>query len=298
MKKKQVSWSVGIFLALIFIVSCNIPSAWAAAPWHWNFAMKQALLKDSMNMPTALYIDKAKEHYYVVDSGKNRLLSFNRQGELLNILNAGKSLDVPYDMTRTEDGIIWVVEKGRNSLTSIDLQSRKVTRATLHYDGRLIYPDRLEYIGGLFYVLDKATGDIISYTRALKPGQRYSCEKCSRGFVDFRIYGQTLWALDRQQKTVYRFDLDGALAGTISLGRFVSFPVSLAVGPSGYLYILDRHKRDIAVYDKSGTFKYHFLRPGFTRGELDYPIEIRFDPWGGLCVVDEGNSRVEVFSRR
>ena len=82
MKKKQVSWSVGIFLTLIFIVSCNIPSAWAAAPWHWNFAMKQALLKDSMNMPTALYIDKAKEHYYVVDSGKNRLLSFNRQGEL------------------------------------------------------------------------------------------------------------------------------------------------------------------------------------------------------------------------
>ena len=297
MKKKWVSWSGKTVLALIFIVSCNIPSAWAAAPWHWAFAMKQDLLQDSMNMPTALFIDKGKEHYYVVDSGKNRLLSFNRQGELLNILNAGKSLDVPYDMVRTGDGMIWVVEKGRNSLTSIDLQSRKVTRATLHYDGRLIYPDRLEYVGGLFYVLDKVTGDIISYTKALKPRQRYSCDKCSRGFVDFRIYGQTLWALDRQQKTVYRFDLGGALDGTISLGNFVSFPVSLAVGPSGYLYILDRHKRDIAVYDKTGIFKYHFLRHGFSRGELDYPIEIRFDPWGGLCVVDEGNSRVEVFRR-
>ncbi len=298
MKKQQLSWSGEIVLILVLILSCNILPARAGSPWHWDFAMKQSLLKDAMNMPTALYVDKAKERYYVVDSGRNRLLSFNRQGKLLNILNAGKSLDVPYDMTRTKDGIIWVVEKGRNSLTSIDLRSRKVTRATLHYDGRLIYPDRLEYVGGLFYVLDKVTGDIISYTRALKPKQRYSCDKCSRGFVDFRIYGQTLWALDRQQKTVYRFDLGGALDGTISLGDTVSFPVSLAVGPSGYLYILDRHKRDIAVYDKSGTFKYHFLRHGFSRGELDYPIEIRFDPWGGLCVVDEGNSRVEVFSRR
>ncbi len=299
MKNKLVSWSGAIVLTLVFIASCNIPipSAWAGSPWHWAFAMKQSLLKDAMDMPTALFIDQAKEHYYVVDSGKNRLLSFNRQGELLNILNAGKSLDVPYDMTRTKDGMIWVVEKGRNSLTSINLQSRKVTRATLYYDGRLIYPDRLEYAGGLFYVLDEVTGDIISYNRALKPRQRYSCEKCSRGFVDFRIYDQTLWALDQQQKTVYRFGLGGALDGTISLGRFVSFPVSLAVGPSGYLYILDRHKRDIAVYDKSGNFKYHFLRYGFSRGELDYPIEIRFDPWGGLCVVDEGNSRVEVFRR-
>ena len=284
-------------MILIFILSYNILSARAGSPWHWDFAMKQDLLKDAMVMPTALFIDKGREHYYVVDSGKNRLLSFNRQGELLNILNAGKSLDVPYDMVRTADSMMWVVEKGRNSLTSIDLQSRKVTRATLYYDGSLIYPDRLEYADGLFYILDKATGDIISYTRVLKPKQRYFCEKCSRGFVDFRIYNHTLWALDRQQKTVYRFDLGGAPAGTISLGDTVSFPVSLAVGPSGYLYILDRHKRDIAVYDKSGAFKYHFLRHGFSRGELDYPIEIRFDPWGGLCVTDEGNSRVEVFRR-
>jgi len=297
MTKKQVSWSCKIALALVLILLYNTISVQAGSPWHWDFAMKQDLLKDSMIMPTALFIDQGKEQYYVVDSGKDRLLSFNRQGELLNILNAGKSLDVPYDMVRTEDGVMWVVEKGRNTLTSIDLLSRKVTPVTLHYHDRLIYPDRLEYAGGLFYILDKASGDIISYNRALEPQQGYSCGKCLLGFVDFKIYDRTLWALDRKQKTVYRFDLAGALDGTVLLGDSVSFPVSLAIGPSGYLYILDRHKRNIAVYDKAGTFKYHFLRYGFTRGDLYYPIEIRFDPWGGLCVIDEGNSRVEVFSR-
>ncbi|VAW37798.1 hypothetical protein MNBD_DELTA04-69, partial [hydrothermal vent metagenome] len=39
MKKKQVSWSVGIFLALVFIAFGNILPARAGSPWHWAFAM-------------------------------------------------------------------------------------------------------------------------------------------------------------------------------------------------------------------------------------------------------------------
>jgi len=297
MTKRQVSWSGAIILALSLFLFSDTVMARASSPWRWDFAMKQDFLKDSMVLPTALFIDPKKGQYYVVDSGKNRLLSFNRKGELLNILNAGRSLDAPFDMVRTEDGVIWVVEKGRNSLTSIDLQSRKVTPATLHYKGRLIYPDRIEYADGLFYVLDKVTGDIIAYDKALEPGQRFSCEKCTRGFVDFKVYGNTVWALNGEQKMVYRFGRGGSSEGTILLGQTVSLPVSLAVGPSGYLYVLDRHKRKIAVYDKAGAFKYRFLRRGFSRGDLYYPVEIRFDPWGGLCVTDEGNSRVEVFRR-
>jgi len=61
--------------------------------------------------------------------------------------------------------------------------------------------------------------------------------------------------------------------------------------------VLDRQQRNVVVYDKNGEFKYRFLEKGITRGQLYYPSEIRFDPWGELCLVDEGNGRVEIFKR-
>lgn len=291
-------------LGICILSAVLIPLAWglpkveaASSGWAWELVLKQDRFQDAMQMPTAMFVDAEKGHYYVVDSGGNRLLSFNRQGELLYIFNAGKALKTPYDMVKTGKGGIWVVEKGRNSLSYIDLKAKKVTPATLHFKGALVYPDRLESDGILLYILDKATGKILSYTTELAGKTSFSCADCGGGFVDFKIHGKKLWALDQQDRAVYRFRLDGTREAVIPLGETVNFPVSLTIGPSGYMYILDRHARDIAVYDKGGIFKYRFLGKGISRGQLYYPVEIRFDPWGGLCVVDEGNARVEIFKR-
>jgi len=287
--------------AIIVFSVLLMQSAWgqakvpAASGWAWESVLKQDRVQDAMQMPTALFVDAEKGHYYVVDSGRNRLLSFNRQGELLHIFNAGRALQTPFDMVKTGAGGLWVVEKGKNSLSYIDLKARKVTPATLYFRGALVYPDRIESAGPLLYVLDKATGAIISYSTDLAAKTRFSCSGC--GVVDFKIHGNRLWALDQQGKTVYRFRLDGTREAVIPLGDTVNFPVSLDIGPSGYIYVLDRHGRDIAVYDKDGIFKYRFLGKGISRGQLYYPVEIRFDPWGRLCVVDEGNARVEIFRR-
>ncbi len=269
-----------------------------ASGWQWSLALRQDKVSDAMQRPTALFIDAARGHYYVVDSGRNRLLSFDRGGELLHIFNAGKGLKTPYDMVRTGTGTIWVVEKGKNALSHIDLKARRVTPATLTYHGDLVYPDRIETADGLLYVLDKASGRIIAYDPdSLEAGASFSCPDCGAGFVDFKIHDRRLWALDRQDRTVCRFRPDGSLEKVLRLDDRLNFPVSLAIGPSGAIYILDRHGRDIVVYDRDGRFRYRFLDRGISRGQLSYPIEIRFDPWGGLCVVDEGNARVEIFRR-
>ena len=77
----------------------------------------------------------------------------------------------------------------------------------------------------------------------------------------------------------------------------LEFPVSLAVGPSGYLYVLDRHQNSVLVYDESGVFRYSFLSSGQSVSNVYFARQVRFDPWDRLCVVDEGNGRVEVFNR-
>ena len=68
-----------------------------------------------------------------------------------------------------------------------------------------------------------------------------------------------------------------------------------ALGPGGFLFVVDLHNRDVAVFDTNGKFKYRFLQPGIATGQLYFPAEIRFDPWDGMCITDEGNARVEVY---
>jgi streptogramin lyase len=281
----------GVLFLLLLLAAADV----LASAWNVELSLKRDTIEDAMVMPSALFIDKGKEQYYVVDSGKNRLLSFNRQGALLNVFTAGGALRAPFDMVRTEDGMIWVVEKGRNSLTTIDLQSKQTTPHTLRAKGGPVYPHRLETDGQRLFVQDSSSGDIIVYDRSLSEQQRFACPACSQGFFDFKVEGDTVWALDRMGKTVYVLSMAGKVEKSFNLGSAVTSPVSLALGPGGFLFVLDLHKKDVAVFDASGKFKYRFLQPGIATGQLYFPAEIRFDPWDGMCITDEGNARVEVY---
>ena len=297
MNKKSGFWVLTAMLMISLVLGYHKKEAEAASPWVWDRVLKQDMVKDAMLMPTSLFIDGDKGLYYIVDSGHNRLLSFDRKGELLNIFNAGKALSIPFDMVKTNEKGIWIVEKGRNSLSYIDLKEKKVTLNTLTYKGELVYPDRIETDSGLLFVLNKKTGNIISYSDKLEALTRFSCAECPWGFVDFKIHNEKIWALDQAQKTIRCFNMKGKLVKTFELGDSVVSPVSLAIGPSGFIYVLDRQRRNVAVYDKNGDFKYRFLKNGIARGQLYYPTEIRFDPWGALCLVDEGNAKVAIFKR-
>ncbi|MBU1140530.1 MAG: hypothetical protein KKA76_16255, partial [Proteobacteria bacterium] len=234
MSNKPAFWILQIVLMFILVLGYSNERADAASPWLWDRVLKQDLIQDAMRMPTSLYIDADKGLYYIVDSGRNRLLSFNRKGELLNIFNAGKALSIPFDMVKINEKGLWIVEKGRNSLSYIALKEKKVTTNTLMYKGELVYPDRIEADSGLLYVLNKATGNIISYSNKLEAVNRFSCSDCPWGFVDFKIHEQKLWALDQANKTIRCFNLDGKLIKTFELGSSVNFPVSLAIEPTGF----------------------------------------------------------------
>ncbi|MDH3393154.1 MAG: hypothetical protein OEL66_04050, partial [Desulfobulbaceae bacterium] len=185
------------------------------------------------------------------------------------------------------------------SLTKIDTQEKKTIPQTLQDNGIVVFPDRIEYQNNRFYLLDKASGDILLLDQNMLIKQRFTCpaENNGGGFVDFKLVGDEIWSLDQQSKTVYHFRADGGIADRIRLGKEVLSPVSLAIGPIGVLYILDRLDGKIAAFDRSGRFKYSFLSAGQAQGQLYFPKEILFDPWGQLCIVDEGNGRIAIFSR-
>ncbi|MDH5298138.1 MAG: hypothetical protein OEV91_03895 [Desulfobulbaceae bacterium] len=286
-------------LALLLLFSLEGTAA-AKNPWRWQMSIRtDAKTTTAMRMPLSLYVDGSKERYYVADSGNNRLLSFDREGKLVHTFTADNDLKAPSDMTRTEAGDLWVVEKGRSTLTLISLKDKQTVQHTVKDQGRLVFPDRLEYNNNKLYLLDKASGNILLLDQDLSVRQRYVCpaEKGNTGFVDFKVQGEEVWALEQRSNTIYRFRPDGGVAGRISLENKVHFPISLAVGTDELVYILDRLDAAVAVFDREGRFKYSFLGAGQAQGQLYYPAEVLFDPWGQLCVVDEGNGRVEVFRR-
>jgi DNA-binding beta-propeller fold protein YncE len=260
----------------------------AASPWIFEFIM-QGRGSDGLGMqsPSGLFVEPVKKRYYVADSGNNRILAYDREGDFLKAFDADGQLLVPYDLVRAGN-FIWIVEKGKNSLTN-----------SLFDGEQLLYPDRVAMESGTIYVLDKAGGAVYALTENLDVGQRFACGECDGGFVDFKIRNNSLWALEQKSRTVYQFALDGSQQKKVALDETVlAFPRSLEVDDAGFLYVLDRHEGSVAIFDRGGTYRYSFMGPGQARGLTYYPIELQFDPWGRLCIVDEGNGRVQVFSRR
>jgi DNA-binding beta-propeller fold protein YncE len=216
---------------------------------------------------------------------------------MIQSFTANKQLKAPFDMARINSNQLWVVEKGRNSLTLIDIAAKKITPYKLKDGNRMVFPDRIALNKDKIYVLDRSSGLILRLDAKLSVEQRFGCPECSAGLADFVIVNNSIWALEPRDKKIYRFHSDGTIAEEFKLGDEVGFPVSLAVGPSGYMFVLDRTQNNILVYTEDGQFSYSFLGPGQASGKVYFPREIRFDPWGNLCVVDEGNGRVEIFGQ-
>jgi hypothetical protein len=298
MKKTITKPYVGRFFLAIVLGLLSAVSVQARSPWQWQMSLYVTTPGDAMYMPAAVAFDPQSERYYAVDAGNSRLVSFNRKGELLKAFSADNQLQVPFDMVRLDNGQLWVVEKGRNSLTLIDIRARRVQPHTLLDGDRLVFPDRIAEAGGKLYILDRASGQILRLNGNLEVEQHFGCAECPGVVVDFVIDHDSVWALGTMGKNVYHFGSDGKILQTINLDDKVDFPVSLALGPSdSSIYILDRHQDRVVVFSREGLFQYDFLGLGKGKEQLYFPRQLRFDPWGQLCVVDEGNGRIEVFKR-
>lgn len=282
-----------LFLVLS-LVWCRAATA-ADQGWKLLFSLQAEKSGTGLFLPAALYVDAQVERYYVIDSGHNRLLSFAKDGQLLKAFTAGGALEKPIAMIKQDDGRLLVIEKGKAALTEIDLKSRVVLPHQLTDQGRTIYPQRLKRGGKSLYVLDKSRGGIVVLDQSFKVTAWLFCPDCRAGYADFSLKGGTVYALPQLGTEIHVFADDGQLTRKISLTPPPEFPVSIALGPDDSFFILERHSNSVAQYQGDGRFVSRHLGPGHKEGSLSYPTEIQVDPWGRICVVDEGNGRVSVF---
>ncbi|VAW41803.1 hypothetical protein MNBD_DELTA03-499 [hydrothermal vent metagenome] len=285
-------------LLLLICIICIVGTGMSGPAYAWQLKMAMTADKNGGGLlnPASFYIDKAHKRYYIVDSGHNRLVSFDKGGQPLQSFNAGGSLRLPVAMTRIGSSTLLVMEKGRDSLTVINLKDRQVKRHIL--TSRRIFPARVKLAGRKIYVLNKADGRVEIMNSRLESEESFVCTGCRMGFVDFSLLGRGgVAALTALEGEVRYFAADGKEIKRIKLSPRPDFAAAFAIDPhQGRIVVAERHSGHLKIYSSSGRLQNEILSRGERPGQLLYPIQVQFDPWGRLCVLDEGNGRLAVFT--
>lgn len=290
--------SLVLAVLLLGLGSVSVQPACAAGPWSYLRQLPAADSGVKIALPSALSIDNKSNRYYVVDAEQGQLVSFDKDGKFLAAFNAGGELKAPVSLARTASGVLWVVNRGSNELLYINPRQQKVQRYRPSYpDGSGMTPAKVVVDSkDRLFILDQRRGAILQLDDRLQVVQNYSGDKDFRGFVDFKIKGRDIWALDGLARVVYRFAGSGQPVQRIPLAG-LKFPVALEVDTGGQIYILDRHAGTIEVFGPKGDKRFNFLGKGKRHGQLWYAKDLLFDWEQRLCVVDEGNARIDILTR-
>ncbi|HEY5674342.1 MAG TPA: hypothetical protein VIR78_11595 [Malonomonas sp.] len=276
----------------------SVQTVGAAGPWSYLRQLPAADSGVKIKLPSALSIDSSSNRYYVVDAEQGQLVSFDAEGKFLAAFNAGGELKAPVSLARTSTGILWVVNRGSNELLYINPRQQQVQRYQPTYpDGKGMTPAKVAVDAeDRLFVLDQRRGAILQLDDRLQVVQTYAGDKDFRGFVDFKLKGRELFALDGLSRKIYRFSGSGALAQVVAF-EGLQFPVALEVDSAGQFYLLDRHAGTVEVFGPQGDKRFNFLGKGKRHGQLWYAKDLLFDWEQRLCIVDEGNSRVDILTR-
>lgn len=185
------------------------------------------------------------------------------ESKLMKIL-IGAGPHNPYDRLRKPHGVA-VDSQGRVLVTDTELQA-------------LIRFDR-----------DNRRMDVFGTTGAYRLGIPLGVEVAADGriFVASSANGE-----------IVAFDDEGKVAGVYGRGGRLKNPTDIALFPGGQkLYVADSKAHEIVVFDlTTGKRSFAFGRRGEGEGEFNFPTALVFDPEGNLLVVDQLNSRVQLFS--
>ena len=78
-------------------------------------------------------------------------------------------------------------------------------------------------------------------------------------------------------------------------GQRLQTPISVAVGPDDWVYVVECSAHRVSVFDENGKYIESFGKQGDKDGELKYPYCIAVSDDGCVYVCDTGNGRVQLF---
>jgi len=242
--------------------------------------------------PTNVYLDEVAEELYV-GRGDN-LYILNMDGILLAKFCLGKGLTLR-KIVLDSQGIIYGLDWGKSIVKRYDFLGKDLGEFKLKGLGKdgstpvSLTVDRNDNL----YILDGRNGYCYK-----ADGDGNIIEKIGdgrlKGYIDVDVSrdGKEIVFLNfsRGKVCIYKdgrfFKEFGKLTG--SRGGF-SQPVAISIGPDRNIYVLDRNRGVILVFDESGRFLGEF-----GEGLFYFPNDIFVDSKGRIFVADTVNRRLEM----
>lgn len=78
----------------------------------------------------------------------------------------------------------------------------------------------------------------------------------------------------------------------------VDQPSDVAIGPQGWVYLVDGVNNRVVVTDTNGLNQFAFGEAGVEQGHFRHPMGIGIAPSGQVYIADTGNHRIQVFDAR
>ncbi len=213
--------------------------------------------------PRGLAVD-SQGHFWVADTGNDRLQKFSIEGNLLQVIGKSGSgegeLRAPSGVAVSPKGNICVADTGNKRVQ--------------------VFSPKGMFLGA-FGKSGKLSGQF-------------------NEIVDIAVdASENIYVVDRGNDRVVKTDGNGGLlweAGKTGKqeGEFKG-PENIAVSPDGEVYVLDAGNGRIQIFNSNGKFLRKFGSEGAERGEFSSPQGLALEDGLRIYVGDRGNKRVQAF---
>jgi hypothetical protein len=278
------------------------PAAGAPAPLHGQAALPRGLIFHSaipgteeleLRWPVAVAAGSANE-IAVGDVHGKRLVIVRRSALAWSpereIVLPAAPVAVAWDGSRY---LVSVRQPG--PLVTIEGAERRI--------GRLPLPEgavagALAAAGGELLVYDSGAGAVLRLSAAGSVRQRVPVAGRVTGLA--AGVGGGFFAAVGERGVVLRYNAAGQLESTWAVPGVApvpAWPAGLAAEPGGTLFVADRHGHRIVALDATGQPLAAGARKGWEEGLVLFPAALALLGDGSLAVADEGNGRLQIFTR-
>ena len=260
-----------------------------------------------------VYVDKQRDEIYVADTETRTIRVFNENGMEVHHFGDDGSLGTIIDMTVDSNGNIIALSKTviKTEIILCNFRGEQISQIALKNlppDFSPFHPDRIIYREGRLYLA--ATG-LLKIAVADRNGL------FEHGYDVAAILGVSDTKRGETDISGFTLDREGNMLFTIPVlfsayrllpdsrievfGKSGSAPgqfgivAGIATDEKGYIYISDRLKSVVMVFDNAFEFQSEFGYRGYRPGNIIVPNDIDIDNAGRVYVTQAGERGVSVF---